>query len=164
GLEMLRSRLVRRGFVLSTGALTMALIDNAATAAVPTRLLGNTTKAAVAYATKQAAAAGLVSAKVVALASGMVRTMVFTTMQIATKSAPCLLMRAAFSAQASRPLAHNIPLATAQKAAPAEKKKPTATDNKGVRKDRYDDPLPAGALARLGTIRWRHGDVVTFLA
>jgi hypothetical protein len=53
---------------------------------------------------------------------------------------------------------------------PAPGEPPTAkgpkapTQGKQVRRDRYGDPLPPGAIARLGTVRLRHSSGITGLA
>jgi RNA polymerase sigma factor (sigma-70 family) len=55
----------------------------------------------------------------------------------------------------------SMPAAPPQAKAAEEPKKLEASQ---VRRDRHGDPLPEGAIARLGTVRWRHGYYLTGLA
>jgi RNA polymerase sigma factor (sigma-70 family) len=66
GRKLLRDRLTSHGFTLSTAGLASLLLANAATAAAPVVLVKTTSKAALAFATGQAAAA-LCSAPVASL-------------------------------------------------------------------------------------------------
>jgi hypothetical protein len=72
----LRQRLIRRGLVLSGGAVSAGLANQAG-AAVPTALLDNTTRAAVLFAARLATA-GAATPAAVALAQGALKTMLVT--------------------------------------------------------------------------------------
>ncbi|HEV3259809.1 MAG TPA: sigma-70 family RNA polymerase sigma factor [Gemmataceae bacterium] len=80
--EQLRTRLARRGIVLSTGLLFSVLADNLS-AAVPTALAHSTLNAAVLAAAGEAAVAGVVSAQVAALTKGVLQAVLLTKLKIA---------------------------------------------------------------------------------
>src|SRR5262249_23212239 len=66
------------------GTLAAALSQNAASAGVPMPLVISTVKAATGAAAGQTAAAGLASAKIAAIAEGVLKTMLLTKLKIAT--------------------------------------------------------------------------------
>jgi RNA polymerase sigma factor (sigma-70 family) len=78
GRDLLRSRLMRRGLTLSA-ALLGGLLAEDASAGVPAALVGSTVKAAA----LRAAGAAVVSARAVALAQGVLRTMFVTRLTTA---------------------------------------------------------------------------------
>jgi RNA polymerase sigma factor (sigma-70 family) len=167
GRELLRVRLSRRGVALSGAALATLLTAHQATATVPPVLLSATAQAALCF-TAGHAAAGTVSAEAVALTKGLLKFMILgklkaivvvsLTLGLLGMGATSLVHQTA-AAHAARP--PDQPAAQDERAAgdgprqAAEKATPT---------DRYDDPLPPGALARMGTVRWRHGKSVSFVS
>jgi RNA polymerase sigma factor (sigma-70 family) len=160
--QLLRGRLIRRGLALSVSALTALFAQHVVTAAVPARLLASTTRAALAYTAGPAAAGGLVSAEAAALAEGLLKTMILSKMKLAflvTVTVGLLGMAAAGFLPPSL-FPHTVqaePAAPQAAALQGEGQKPTTGDAN-------DDPLPPGALARLGTNRLRHGGTVTQVA
>jgi RNA polymerase sigma factor (sigma-70 family) len=85
--ERLRGRLVRRGLVLSAGALAGTLVQHALPAPVSAALVDTTVTAATAFAAGQATAGGAVSAQSAALAEGVMKTMWVTKLKIAVAMA-----------------------------------------------------------------------------
>jgi RNA polymerase sigma factor (sigma-70 family) len=81
--ELLRSRLLRRGFTLSAGLLGGQQTAEAAPASVPLALVHSTVAASASTATGPAVA-GAFSARVVALAEGVHKAMLLTRLKIMT--------------------------------------------------------------------------------
>jgi WD40 repeat protein len=132
--RLLAKRLARHGFVLAGGALAAALSQGAASACVPSPLMGSTVKAATLLAAGQAAPAGLISAKVAALTEGVLKTMLLTKLKIATA---VLLVGVLAGGMATLALP---PLATGQ------------TD---ARKTRKAEPEPKKAEEAQAAMRWK---------
>ncbi len=152
GREALRRRLTRRGLALPAALLVAGLSQQGASAGVPTRLVAATAKVGLTAAAPPGPAA---------LAEGALRAMscarrkgtaaVLAALLLAGAGAGALVYRPAPAGprpeQGPRPAA----------AGPRAEGRPAATD-------RYGDPLPAGALTRLGTTRFRHQHTVRGVA
>lgn len=164
GRSLLEQRLTRRGITLAA-VLSTGLLPVAATSA---GLAQATVKAAVAMASGPAR--GAVSASVSVLVDEALRGMLLAKMKIVAavvlivgllgtsfaligRSPPAA---AADGAQRSDRLAkHAVPVATAQT-------KPTESEPSSDRPatDRFGDALPENAVARMGSLRFQHGQMV----
>jgi WD40 repeat protein len=155
--ERLRDRLSRRGVELSAVLGAVALTRHA-TAVVPLPLMNATIQAGLEYSAGKIA--GSISAEVVVLAKGAIRTMVMSKVKTMT----ALLLVAGVAAGGVAALAQREtatqPTPQLQTESPKRKdrpgERPGAVAQNQTRLDRYGDPLPAGALARMGTVRLRH--------
>jgi hypothetical protein len=79
---MLAKRLARHGLGVSGGALAAVLLQNRASACVPTSVLSSTTKAASIFAAGQAAATGAISAQAAVLTEGVLKSMLLTKLKM----------------------------------------------------------------------------------
>jgi RNA polymerase sigma factor (sigma-70 family) len=152
--DLLRTRLARRGAALSASGLAGALVHDVALGQAPAALLGQTLTAAVSFAAGSSIPAETASAHTVSLAKGALLaipraklsavTMIILGAALAT--ACSLIAGLLADRHEMRALVPQTP--AQQHAGPA-------------------DPLPPGAIARMGTPRFRHGGPVlsmTFLA
>ncbi len=142
--EILQRRLTQRGVTLSAGLSALALAPEAA-AKVPAALVAAAT---------QIAEGGAAKAAVAAVAQQVVRTLFWTRAKVgAVLVAVCSLTAVTGGVVGSvmLPTQHTEP-----PQAPVEKPE-RLQEVRQARTDLYGDPLPEGAIARLGTVRFRHG-------
>jgi RNA polymerase sigma factor (sigma-70 family) len=143
GRKLLHDRLARRGLTLAAALAAPALARDAS-AAVPAALAAAAVRAAAGGATPAAAS----------LAGSLLRRSFFAKVRLVAAG---VLLLGVVGAGASLLSAPELPPAPAEeKAAAGAKADPPA--------DRFGDPLPPGALARMGTTRLRHGGAVHAVA
>jgi RNA polymerase sigma factor (sigma-70 family) len=135
---LLRSRLSRRGLTLSSAWLAVLLSPGSTTATVPAALAAAVVLAALAPA--------------VLMPPGVL-TLTRRKVGIALLFAGLLTAAASYASRQGQPAPP----------APAKDRTPTA-DTRRPAADLHGDPLPEGALARMGTVRWRHGSAVVSVA
>jgi RNA polymerase sigma factor (sigma-70 family) len=143
GRQLLRRRLNRRGLALSASALAIALEASAAAAALPGKLTAATTAAVAEHLAGKGA--GTVRPPVAALVEQGLRT------APASRSLAALLLLLAIG------LATGARVLTGPKEdqqRPPDNRSPPPEAAR-PHTDRLGDPLPVGAVARLGTVRLR---------
>jgi RNA polymerase sigma factor (sigma-70 family) len=142
--ELLRERLVRRGITLSAVLLAALLLEDAA-APVSAALVAPTVVAALAF-TAGPGAGRTVPPAAAALAEGALHAMVLTRVKFALVA----LLFAGLAVTAAGVALSRAPV-------PPPREAPPQARHETERLDRFGDPLPTGALARLGTVRFRLG-------
>jgi RNA polymerase sigma factor (sigma-70 family) len=154
--QRLREALARRGVALPAALCGTALFFDGS--GLPAALPAATARGAAAFAAGRAATT---SGEAVDLARGVLKAMSATRLKLgAALVAGLALLTAGAGLAAHRPEAP--PLAqSAPDGGPKEAGKPQPPKEPV---DAHGDPLPPGALARLGTVRFRSGDAGHFFA
>jgi RNA polymerase sigma factor (sigma-70 family) len=151
GRDLLRRRLTRRGATLSAGLFATLLAPRTATAAVAEGLVGQLARSAAAFAAGTApgtAAAALAQGALSAVAPLPVKVLALFLLTLGVVTA---WVGSAYGPSADRPADPGPP-------APVAPGKLVAG---GAPRDRLGDPLPAGALVRFGTTRFRSPSGIT---
>ncbi len=160
--EQLRQRLARRGVTLSA-ALCAGAIAEGANAAVPAALTEATVGGAVAFVA--GGASGAIPTSVLALTGGVLKTITISPLKAGLILAIVLSALSVGAGFTVYPTPAK-PSVEAKQEAPAQQvsRQPAREEKQSIRIDRHGDPLPEGAITRIGTVRLRHDSWVLSLA
>jgi RNA polymerase sigma factor (sigma-70 family) len=151
--QLLRRRLAARGIGLSAGL--MAALAGESAVAVPARLVLATVRLAALVAAGKSAAAGATAKEALGLAGDVARGMAAARLTVVAGAVVILAGLGAAAGMLAHPAGSEAPQSPPDKA-PAVGLEQNPALGKLARTDRFGDPLPAGAVARLGTTRFRH--------
>ena len=164
--ERLQKRLSKRGVELAVLLSAAAISSGSALAAVPAGLIGKTSIAALEMIGNTESANSAISLNVIALVKGMIKGMVIS--QVKTTSLLVLifvLATAGVGVAAARWLPNH---ATSDNLIPQQQTVVQGTvpapEAQRASTDQFGDALPPGAVARVGTVRLRHGSLITHIA
>jgi RNA polymerase sigma factor (sigma-70 family) len=154
--RLLRRRLARRGVELGVVLSAATCSQQAVAGALPANLITSAVQAARLALTGKIALAGVVSARVAALVEGADHLMLVSKFRILVV---LFLMVSIFGGVGllAQPASVGVQANAGEKVVSRSPQGPPPAPARDVRTDRYGDPLPEGALARFGTIRWRQG-------
>jgi RNA polymerase sigma factor (sigma-70 family) len=160
--QRLQRRLSRRGVSLPAVLAAAALTAPTAPAAVPATLALTTARAAVTLALGESVEDGSISGVAVALSE----TRIGIALMSKIKAACAVLLAVMVLVGGAALVSSQTTTPTEEPAGPRGRDQERSRLGKGtpVIFDRHGDALPLGAVARLGTVRFRHGSTVTGLA
>jgi RNA polymerase sigma factor (sigma-70 family) len=158
GRTKLHGRLLRRGLTLPAGLVAWGTLQG-----MPAGFVPSTLRAAATFAAR-AGGDGTVAAEVVAIAEEGIRSMAVSKAKVVLGLLVVLGIVAAGVGALARPQPASGQREEKQVGGPREQGPPKPQAEKQAPIDLHGDALPDGALARLGTLRWRAGSELDSLA